>query len=131
MKGFKLDEGKVPLHLLSPVAIEQLGKVLAYGATKYAPNQWRGGMAWSRMLGALLRHTFAFMKGEDMDSESGLPHLAHAMCCAMMALEYQMLKNGTDDRYKAPLESAHAIQATGARRVDSQAPAEEVREASR
>jgi len=64
-------------------------EVLTHGAKKYGDHNWRKGMEWTRLIGAALRHIFAWMRGEDMDKESGLPHLAHARCCLGMLIEYQ------------------------------------------
>jgi hypothetical protein len=41
---------------------------------------------------------WAYWKGEDNDPETGLSHLAHAMCCVMFLLSYHLRKVGTDDR---------------------------------
>lgn len=101
-EGAKHDSEKVRMDLLSPLALHELSRVLTYGAQKYKDNNWRKGMSWSRLIGACLRHLFAFMRGEDVDAESNLPHLAHAMCCLMFLSEYQLTKNGTDDRWMKP-----------------------------
>jgi len=100
-EGKKFDGGKVRVDLLSPIAMEEIAKVMTFGATKYGDNNWRKGIAWSRVLGALLRHTFAFMRGEDNDPETGICHLAHAGCCIMFLLEYQNTHKELDDRYIA------------------------------
>ena len=99
-EGKKWDGGKVRVDLLSPYALEQIAKVMTFGATKYGDNNWREGIAWSRLIGALLRHTFAFMRGEDSDPETGLSHLAHAGCCIMFLLESLVTHPELDDRYK-------------------------------
>jgi hypothetical protein len=96
----KKDQGKVRMDLLSEVAIEGLARVLTVGAEKYAEDNWRKGLAWRRCLGAALRHLMEFSKGNDMDAESGLPHVDHALCCLMFLSEYQKLRRGTDDRWK-------------------------------
>ncbi len=103
IKPVKHDTEKNQLELLSAPAIACLGQVLTYGAKKYAPNNWRngGGLAFTRVIGATLRHVFAFAGGEDVDPETNLPHIAHAMCCCMFLLEYVLLKRGIDDRYKS------------------------------
>lgn len=98
--GKKWDAGKVRVDLLSPLALEEIAKVMTFGATKYGDNNWRKGIAWSRVIGALLRHTFAFMRGEDNDPETGLSHMAHAGCCVMFLLEYIVSHKELDDRYK-------------------------------
>lgn len=98
--GTKHDGEKVRLELLSPIAINEIAKALTFGAKKYDANNWRKGIAWSRLLGASLRHIMAFMSGEDKDPESGLSHLAHAGCCIMFLLEQEARKKDLDDRYK-------------------------------
>jgi hypothetical protein len=104
-EALKHDSGKPRMDLVSPLALLELGKVLAYGVVKYNDHNWRenGGLDWSRPLAALHRHLLAWQGGEDIDPESGLPHLAHAMCNAMFLLEYQLTGNGRDNRYKVGL----------------------------
>jgi hypothetical protein len=87
-EGTKLDAEKNRLDLLPVVAIERTGWVLTYGAQKYAPDNWRKVEGWRwRYFGALLRHLFAWKRGEKLDPESGHPHLAHAACCVLFMLE--------------------------------------------
>src|SRR5690242_16976311 len=64
MTGVKHDTGKVALDLIDPLAIEGLAAVLGFGAQKYAAHNWRGGFKYSRLIAALLRHTFAILRGE-------------------------------------------------------------------
>lgn len=99
-EAIKHDTNKVPLELLSPIALTKIGEVLHFGAKKYASHNWRKGMVWSRLLGALLRHTLAYIGGQDKDPETGLSHLAHAGCCIMFLLEYEEKGLGEDDRYR-------------------------------
>lgn len=98
--GLKHDGAKVQLDLLSPLWLEQVGWVLTFGAKKYAAHNWRKGIAISRLIGASLRHILAFLRGEDNDPESGLPHLSHASCCLMFASELMVTHPELDDRYK-------------------------------
>ncbi len=98
--GVKHDDGKVPLDLLSSVALEEIAKVMAFGKKKYAAHNWRGGLAWSRVIGAALRHLLAFNRGEDKDPETGLSHLAHLGCCVLFLLEFEKTHKELDDRYK-------------------------------
>ncbi|AUR84372.1 hypothetical protein NVP1054O_68 [Vibrio phage 1.054.O._10N.261.52.A1] len=95
MKGLKFDQDKPRYDLLPPKAVDELAKVLTFGAEKYAPNSWQGvedGI--NRYRAALLRHTFAIQRGELVDSESGLPHSAHAMCCAAFIVELEKIEKG-------------------------------------
>ena len=98
-QGTKFDTGKAPHALLDPYAMDQLPKVLAFGAHKYGEHNWRKGIKWSRLVSAAMRHLFAFLAGETNDPESGLPHVAHAMCCCMFLLGLQHRKN-LDDRHQ-------------------------------
>lgn len=83
MSGTKYDQEKVRLDLIDAESIEGLAAVLTFGAKKYAAHNWRGGISNSRLLAAMLRHTFAIMRGEYTDPESGLPHIDHVGCCWM------------------------------------------------
>ncbi len=100
-KANKADEGKVPLDLISSIALMELGKVLQMGARKYDAHNWRKGLPWSRIIAAAMRHLVAYNGGETRDPESGLSHAAHAMCCFMFLLEYERTRPELDDRYQA------------------------------
>jgi hypothetical protein len=97
-EGRKDDGGKLPYHLLPSDAIEEILKVLAFGANKYEERNWEQGMAWSRVFGALMRHSWAWFRGQDKDEETGLSHMAHAGCCILFLLSYELRKVGEDDR---------------------------------
>lgn len=100
-EGVKYDSGKPRMDLLDPYAIEQLSKVLTFGAEKYAAHNWRKGIHKSRLIAAALRHFFKYLGGEDKDPETNLSHIAHAMCCCMFILGLED-KIYLDDRYQEP-----------------------------
>jgi hypothetical protein len=104
--GYKLDGDKNKIELVPPDAVEALGRVMTYGASKYPAYNWARGMAWSRVYGALMRHMLAFWNGEELDPESGLPHVEHALCCAAFLVVYTKRNVGTDDRFPYPPPSA-------------------------
>ena len=85
----RYDAGKPRMDLIPPEALVRYGEVLAMGAAKYSERNWELGMDYGRCVASLLRHTAAFMAGEDIDPESGLPHMAHAMWNAGALLTYQ------------------------------------------
>ena len=97
--GVKYDAGKINMALLSPVAMVELTRVLDFGAKKYADHNWRKGITAQRLLAALLRHVFAYLGGETHDKETGLSHIAHAMCCCMFIIELKLTKPELDDRF--------------------------------
>jgi len=98
--GRKDDSLKPRVELLDPLALEGIAQVLSFGAKKYAAHNWRGGLAYSRLLGAALRHTFAILRGEDTDPESGLPHVDHLGCCWMFLSNMMKTRPDLDDRWK-------------------------------
>ena len=100
--GVKHDALKPNLSLIPTSMLTEVGKVLTFGAEKYTAHNWRKGIALSRLTSAALRHILAFNEGEDLDGESGLPHLAHAICNLAFALEQMSNKvkyDAYDDRY--------------------------------
>jgi len=79
--GAKVDGGKVDLTLVPPEVAEAMARVQDYGAKKYTRDGWRSVPdAARRYYAALKRHLAAFEKGEDVDPETGLHHLDHALC---------------------------------------------------
>lgn len=94
------DEGKPPVDLIPWDAMREVARVYGYGETKYGDFNYLKGMPWRRLYGSTLRHLFSWSVGEDLDKESGLPHLAHACCDILMLLTYAVRKLGTDNRAK-------------------------------
>lgn len=80
-QGIKHDLGKPDLSYISLTLLEEVAKVREFGAKKYARNNWLKGFKYTRSIAAALRHIMAFNTGENLDSESGLSHVAHAICC--------------------------------------------------
>src|SRR5216684_2007576 len=79
--GVKFDSEKLRWDLLPFLALEDIVKVLDYGAKKYGPHNWQLVENWKpRYVSELLRHIAAYMIGEHDDKDSGLSHLAHAAC---------------------------------------------------
>lgn len=97
-EGLRYNEGKLRYDLFEPHAMEQLAKVFTRGAQKYAPRNWEKGMSWMSVLASLKRHTTAWEKGEDYDSETGLPHMAHAAWNALALVSYMKIAPKYDDR---------------------------------
>jgi hypothetical protein len=100
MSGIKYDQGKLPMHLLDRTALEAVAGVLQHGAIKYAPENWRSGMEYTRLIGAAMRHLHALNDCEDYDPESGHLHAAHAMCCLMFLIWMMKCRPDLDDRWR-------------------------------
>ena len=106
--GKKYDSGKPKLYLLPPKSINEVGKVLTFGAEKYDPHNWRKvDDLQNRYSSAALRHIFAHIDGEDADEETGLSHLAHAICCLMFKLEDELIGESEEEGLREPNEHQH------------------------
>jgi hypothetical protein len=93
--GLKNDyiDNKLRWELLPIEEIEEIIKVLSFGAKKYTPNNWKlvdNGI--ERYYAALMRHIAAWRKGEELDTDSGFKHLSHA-ACNLIFLLYLTKKN--------------------------------------
>ena len=86
----KHDQEKPRWDLLPMEALAPIVDVLTFGARKYAPDGWRTVPEWRRRYyAALLRHLVAWWRGEKVDPESGLSHLAHAGCCLLFLISLE------------------------------------------
>ncbi len=81
-------------------AVEGISKAFMFGADKYGRYNYLGGMEWCRIAGGILRHVYKWLAGEDLDPESGLPHLDHAGAGVCMLIVYTKRGLGKDNRYK-------------------------------
>jgi hypothetical protein len=86
--------------LIPAYPLDNVARAYGYGASKYAPQNWRKGYKWSLSFAALMRHAWAFWRGEDNDPESGLPHLAHAAFHCLTMMEFTETHTKLDDRVK-------------------------------
>lgn len=85
--GRKFDSDKPDYTLLPWDAVEQVVRVLDFGAKKYARDNWKHvPNAKQRYAAAAFRHMAAHAKGERLDPETGISHLAHAGCCILFLL---------------------------------------------
>lgn len=92
-------ENKLPVHLVPPTAVAALARCFAEGAVKYGPYNWRTARISSTVYyAAALRHLMAWYDGEDIDSDSGLPHIHKAMACLAMLADAQMIGKLNDNR---------------------------------
>ena len=100
--GQKHDTGKPPITLLDRDFLEGTAQVMRFGAEKYGRHNWCNGISHTRLADAAMRHLIAWASGEDIDPESGLPHIDHASASLNMLRGNQRLHPGLDDRYRGP-----------------------------
>jgi hypothetical protein len=99
LPGMKEDHGKPRTDLLImdfPRALEAVAVVAGFGTQKYEDHNWlKVENGYKRYLAADLRHKLKHTQGEQVDTDSGLLHLAHAAWNALAVLELE-LRNGND-----------------------------------
>lgn len=92
---------KVPMHLVPSSSIIYQAMGMRDGAKKYGPYNWRNHpVIASIYIDALYRHVSAWLDGEEVAEDSGVPHLGHALSC--LGILVDALENGNlvDDRPK-------------------------------
>lgn len=92
-EGVKYDADKVRYDLIPPAALREVAKVFTMGARKYNDRNWEMGIKYGRVFGAVQRHLWSWMEGEDNDHEWGLSHLAHAAAGVLFLLHYENQRN--------------------------------------
>lgn len=100
-KGLKFDKGKIDFSLLPSVALEEAAKAFMYGASKYGRFNYKKGLEVSRLIAAALRHIYAYSSGKNIDEESKISHLGHALANIMMIIDLTELNTLIDNRFKS------------------------------
>ncbi len=127
MGALRYNKGKLEWSLVSWKTLGLMVEVLMYGKHKYSTfedkngkiilgsevspdaskslklvtsgaDNWKEGLSWTKCTESLLRHTYAFLEGEDIDDESKLSHLGHIMCNAMFLGYVYLFRKDLDDR---------------------------------
>jgi hypothetical protein len=93
-KGSKLAR----FDLIPHEALTALAEHFGRGAEKYEDRNWERGYDWALTFAALNRHLWAWWGGEDLDPETGSPHMAAVAWHAFVALTFQERGLGTDSR---------------------------------
>lgn len=90
---------KAPLSLVPPALSIAVSAALADGAAKYGAYNYRqAGVKASIYYEAALRHLAALWDGEEVASDSGVEHLAHAAACLAILLDTKSIGRMVDDR---------------------------------
>ena len=90
---------KTQLQLLPSAFNKATADALAYGASKYGPWNWRATRVQTMTyVGAIRRHLDRFLEGEDIDPESGVPHLGHIAASVAILLDAGAVGRLADDR---------------------------------
>ena len=90
---------KPPLSLIPPSAQIEEAMAFAEGARKYGAYNWRSKKVKASIYAdAALRHLLAWLDGEDIDPESGLPHECKVKACMSILIDARNTGNLVDDR---------------------------------
>jgi hypothetical protein len=99
--GAKREKMSLRYDLVPFEGIEAYARVAEFGAKKYAAWNWSAGLPRMQLAASLLRHLFAYMRGQDKDPESGLAHTDHIIWNAF-ALCHHHHHGIEDDRRPEP-----------------------------
>lgn len=102
--GAKLDQGKNRLGLVLfgfARALQAVGRVGTYGATKYSDNGWmQVPDGERRYTDAMLRHLMSEAEGEEIYPSTGLMHAAQTAWNALSRLELMLREKETNTNPK-------------------------------
>jgi len=74
--------------LQGPKGLDGLAKVLEFGSRKYYRGNWLKGFPDTSLIDSMMRHLTAYISGEILDPESGLPHIDHIHANAKFLAEH-------------------------------------------
>ena len=93
-KGMKV----AAYDLIPSDALEEVAKVFGWGTSKYSERNWERGYRWGLSYAAMHRHMAAFWRRDDIDEESQMRHMAHAVWHGLVLLTFAMRNIGMDSR---------------------------------
>jgi hypothetical protein len=97
-EALRYDSGKPRFDLIPGDAMFALATAFTNGSKVYPERNWEKGMPWGKCFGALMRHAWKFWIGEDIDKETGSPHIILAAWNCIALYCYYNRNIGVDDR---------------------------------
>jgi hypothetical protein len=90
---------KVPLHCIPCGPLMEVGLAFMEGGRKYGSHNYRKiGVKASTYYDAVMRHMMAWWEGEDIDKDSGVPHIIKTIACLFVLRDSVLMDNCEDDR---------------------------------
>ena len=93
----KADSGKLQWSLMPFEELKDVVRILMFGAEKYSPDNWKKCDNTKRYKDALVRHVISYVIGDEKDEESGLSHLAHAVCNCLFLMWFDKQKENKEN----------------------------------
>ena len=94
-----LGTAKVPFSTVPANVLAEVAVAMAEGARKYGRHNYRVvGVRSSVYYDAALRHLVAWWEGEDVDPDSGVPHVVKAITTLFVLRDAMLNQNAEDDR---------------------------------
>ena len=94
---------KGPISTVSGPVLALLGVAMLEGARKYGRHNYRvSGVRASVYRDATFRHLNKWWEGEDIDPDSGLPHIIKAIASLTVLADAMIFENWVDDRPPTP-----------------------------
>lgn len=107
--GTKFDRDKtLRYELIPPEGLEALAELYAIGAKKYGDRNWEKGLSWCRVFGAMMRHAWAWFRGEKYDPIDKQHHMIAVAWNALALYTYELRKTGQDDRPRTAVGEGQA-----------------------
>lgn len=90
---------RVPFSTVPSEVTAEVGLAMMEGALKYGRHNYRTvGVRGSVYYDAAFRHLTAFWEGQDIDPDSGLPHIVKCLASLYVLRDSQIMGNWVDDR---------------------------------
>jgi hypothetical protein len=94
-----IGSSKLPLHLWPETATILGALACLDGCLKYGRSNYRAiGVRSTIYIDAAKRHLNAWLEGEECASDSGIPHLGHALACIAIIIDAEAAGKLNDDR---------------------------------
>ena len=112
---YNVDKSQLHFILAFPQALRAVADITTYGSHKNEMYNFLKGASSSESVSSLLRHLDAWWRGEELDPESKLHHLAHLAWNALRLCDEHLRGTSIDDRpvalrkQVAPKEEAESV----------------------
>lgn len=109
---------RAPISTVPMGVMLEVGNAMLEGARKYGRHNYRAaGVRHSIYVDAVFRHLAAHWEGEQIDPDSGLPHITKAIAALVVLRDSMIQENDQDDRPPASPDGIVKTMNAGARDV--------------